>query len=73
MPESIAMKLGMYDNLNGALHKYLPSAIPTLQPLKLLRKNHITAVIPSRIFTKLGLCIMPHEAISTAYFVSPSN
>jgi hypothetical protein len=44
-------------------HKCLPLVISTLQPLKFLRQNLSIAWTPVPTFRKLGMYIMPHEAI----------
>jgi hypothetical protein len=58
--------LCLYVYLNGAVHKFLKSVMPTLQPLKLLRQ---TVNIPQThvpIFMKLGMYvhIMPPDIMS---------
>jgi hypothetical protein len=58
-------------HFNGPLHNFLPSVVPTLQPLKLLKQNLNIAWTAAPIFTKLSKNILPHQGISTAYIVTP--
>jgi hypothetical protein len=62
-------------HLNGALHKSPTSVIPILWLLKLLRLNLNIALTPTPIFVKLGMYVMPHEAIPsrTSYILLISN
>jgi hypothetical protein len=64
---------GAWANLNGALHNYFPSVIPTLQPFNLLRENLNIAWTPLPIFIQLDMYSMPHECTSTAYIINPSH
>jgi hypothetical protein len=58
---------------NSVLLKFLPSVIPTLLLLKLLRQNLNIAWTPLPLFIKLGIHIVPYEAISTACIINPSH
>jgi hypothetical protein len=61
---------GAWAHLNGVRHKFLPSVIPTLQPLKFVWQNLNFAWTPVPIFMKLGVYILPRDAISTAYLLN---
>jgi hypothetical protein len=62
-----------WNTLNDAIHKSSPSVIPTLQHVKLLRQNYITALTPVPNFMKLGMYIMSPETLSTMQSINPSH
>jgi hypothetical protein len=58
---------------NGVHHRSLLLVISTLQPLKSMRQDLNITWAPGPVLTKLGTCIMLHNAISTEYFINSSH
>jgi hypothetical protein len=68
--EHVSCRLSQFQ---GALHKLLPSVIPTLQPFKLLKQNIKNPSTPLPVFMKIGMYMMPPETISTACLRNTSH
>jgi hypothetical protein len=54
------------------VHRSLPSAISTLQPLRVF-SNDLSTWVPELIVTKSGMYIIPSVSISTEYFIDASQ